>query len=239
MSPLPPALKNTAMKENICTIPVNEIFEETGGCPICRMRNLIEEKYIDYITGAAMMEPSIRVVTNKVGFCEKHFNQMLGYGHQRLPICLMLETHVGYIADNMLKAPDKKSLAQLEQLEKSCFVCDYIENHLSRALDTLYRSYKNEEDFRALFASQEYICLPHYRRLVTEGKKTLGPKYNEFCEKAHELTLNQCRKLERQMKGFEDAFDHRNAGKPMAEESRDSIERSVLFITSREAKAEK
>ena len=47
------------MKENICTIPVNEVFEVHDGCPICRMRDLIEAKYIDYITGPAMMEPDI------------------------------------------------------------------------------------------------------------------------------------------------------------------------------------
>ncbi|MBQ9993834.1 MAG: hypothetical protein IJP17_03910 [Clostridia bacterium] len=227
------------MKENICTIPVNEIFEEKGGCPICRMRNLIEEKYIDYITGAAMMEPAIRVMTNKQGFCERHFNDMLNLGRQRLPICLMLESHIGEIGSTLLKAPDSGSMKKLAALEESCFVCDYIERHLARALDTLYRSYRNEEEFRALFAGQEYLCLPHYRRMVTEGKKTLGKSYGEFCRKAHELTRAQCDLLEAQLKGFEDAFDHRNAGKPMPAESRDSIERSVQFITSRHPKKDK
>ena len=36
------------MKENICTIPVNEVFEKNDGCPICRMRDLIEAKYNEY-----------------------------------------------------------------------------------------------------------------------------------------------------------------------------------------------
>ena len=38
------------------------------------------------------------------------------------------------------------------------------------------------------------------------------------------------------MKGFEDAFDHRNAGKPMPERSRDAIERAIQFVTSRDPK---
>lgn len=224
------------MKENICTIPVNEIFEVSGDCPICRMRNLIESRCIDYITGAAMMEPDIRIMTNKVGFCSRHYRDMLNLGKQRLPICLMLGSHVAEIERGMLAKPDAASAKKLEELENSCFVCDYIESNLARALDTVYRSYRNEEDFRQLFASQQQLCLPHYRRMIVEGKKTLGKQYDSFCKKSHELALNQSRLLRAQLKAFEDAFDHRNAGKPMPEEARDSLERTVGFITSRSPK---
>lgn len=221
------------MRETICTIPVNEVFEVVDGCPICRMRDIIEAKYIDYITGAAMMEPDIRQETNKIGFCERHFTGMLELGRQRLPICLMLETHLEQVGKTMLAAPDSSSLKKLEKLEGTCFVCDAIETHLARALDTVYRTYKSEEEFRAMFAQQEYICLPHYRRLLTEGKKRLGSSYSEFAKKANELASAQYRRLYDELKGFEDAFDHRNAGKPMAESSRDSIERTMQFMTSR------
>lgn len=227
------------MRETICTIPVNEIFEVSDGCPICRMRDLIEARYIDYITGAAMMEPDIRVITNETGFCERHFRQMLDLGKQRLPICLMLESHLGHIRKKMLAAPDAASAKKLEKLEGSCFVCDYIENHLARALDTVYRSYKNEEDFREMFASQQHLCLPHYRRLITEGKKTVGKQYAAFAAKAHELAFAKSEELYAQLKTFEDAFDHRNSGKPMPEEARDSIERTVEYITSRSPKGAK
>lgn len=54
------------MKPNITTIPITEIFEETEGCPICRMHRMLEEQYVEYITGAAMMAPDVRVKTNEV-----------------------------------------------------------------------------------------------------------------------------------------------------------------------------
>ena len=227
------------MRETICTIPVNEVFEVTGGCPICRLRDILEAKHIDYITGAAMMEPDVRIMTNQKGFCERHFNAMLDLGRQRLPICLTMETHIGEIGGKLLKSCDSGSLKRLEQLENSCFVCDMIEHNLSRFLDTVYRSYRNEPEFRALFAGQEYICLPHYRRMVAESKKTLGPLYGEFCDKALGLARARCQLLEKRLKGFEDAFDHRNAGVPMAEEYRDSLECAVEFITSRDPRARK
>ena len=224
------------MKENICTIPVNEIFEVSDGCPICRMRNLIESRCIDYITGAAMMEPDIRVITNKSGFCTRHFRDMLNLGKQRLPICLMLVSHVAETERQMLAKPDSASVKKLEALEESCYVCDYIESNLARALDTVYRSYRDEEDFRKLFAAQPQLCLPHYRRMVAESKKTLGRQYGAFCEKSHELALNQSKLLRSQLKQFEDSFDHRNAGVPMPAEARDSLERTVEFLTGRSPK---
>ena len=44
------------MRDDICTIPVSEVFEHNDGCPICRMRDTIEERMTDYILGDAMME---------------------------------------------------------------------------------------------------------------------------------------------------------------------------------------
>ncbi len=29
------------MREDICSIPVNEVFEPKDGCPFCRMRDML------------------------------------------------------------------------------------------------------------------------------------------------------------------------------------------------------
>lgn len=221
------------MRENICTIPVNEIFEERCGCPLCRMRNKIEEKYVDYITGAAMMEPDIRVMTNASGFCERHFSMMIFSNREKLPIALMLSTHVEHIEKEMLAKTDKKSLEKLQKLEDSCFVCDYLNRHFERHIDTMLRNYKNEADFRALYAQQDYLCLPHYRMLAQAGVKPLGKLYPEFLKVTHDLVMKAVSGLETDFKGFTDAFDYRNAGKPMPEPSKTVVERSVEFLTSR------
>ena len=56
------------MKETICTIPINDIFMPKDGCPVCRMEKMLEEQYVKFVTGDAMMEPNIRIETNKKGF---------------------------------------------------------------------------------------------------------------------------------------------------------------------------
>ena len=57
------------MREDITSIPVTDIFDEHDGCPVCRMRDLLETRVTDYITGAAMMEPDVRQETNAHPTC--------------------------------------------------------------------------------------------------------------------------------------------------------------------------
>ena len=65
------------MRDDITSIPISEVFEPRDGCPICRLRNTLEDRVVEYITGAAMMEPDVRIETNKQGFCIDHYRMML------------------------------------------------------------------------------------------------------------------------------------------------------------------
>ena len=81
------------MKEAIYTIPISEVFEPKDGCPLCRLRDILEQRCLEYIMGAAMMEPDIRVETNRLGFCKDHYFMMLKRKN-RLSIALMLQSHL-------------------------------------------------------------------------------------------------------------------------------------------------
>ena len=64
--------------EQIYMIPVNEAFDECAKtdvceCPICKMREKLENKEVDIALGPAMMEPTTRIETNEKGFCKHHF----------------------------------------------------------------------------------------------------------------------------------------------------------------------
>ena len=86
------------MKETIATIPVNDLFAPKDGCPFCRMERMLEEQYCEFVTGDAMMEPLIRIETNKKGFCNRHFTRMTQVG-QKLPNALILESHLQEIME--------------------------------------------------------------------------------------------------------------------------------------------
>ena len=101
------------MREDICTIPISEIFEENDGCPICRMYERAEKRIVEYILGDAMMEPDVRIATNKVGFCQHHYDKMLST-RGRLQLSLMLQTHIdeinkGVFSKNLFVSANKKS----------------------------------------------------------------------------------------------------------------------------------
>ena len=79
--------------EKIYTIPVNDAFNVQDGCPFCRMYKTLEDNELDIILGASMMEPDIRIETNKLGFCREHYEKMFGMKN-RLSLALMLESHL-------------------------------------------------------------------------------------------------------------------------------------------------
>ena len=99
------------MREDICSIPVSEVFAPKDGCPICRMVSTLEEHLVEYITGAAMMEPDVRQETNRTGFCPEHFRMMLAR-RNRLSVALTMESHLKELQQNLDfggKAPSKIS----------------------------------------------------------------------------------------------------------------------------------
>ena len=80
------------MKEQLYTIPVNEAFALDCECPVCAMHHKLKEDALDFTLGPSYMEDDIRMVTDKVGFCKEHVQQL--YNKQnRLGLALMLKTH--------------------------------------------------------------------------------------------------------------------------------------------------
>ena len=214
------------MRNDICTIPVNEVFEVVDGCPICRMYNTVEDHILDYIMGAAMMEPDVRIETNKQGFCPDHLSKMMAR-RGRLSLALMLSTHTEELK-TALKKPEKA-----KEVGDSCFVCSKIEWGMSRMLETVCRSYEQDRDFRALFDAQEHFCLKHFNLLNSvASKKTMRRYYKDFQKSLYDTTLSSLETLESDLKKYCSMYDYRNSGEEADwGNSRDSVERTVEFLS--------
>lgn len=214
------------MRSDICSIPVEEVFEPKEGCPVCRMRNMLENRMAEYITGAAMMEPEVRKVTNEKGFCLRHYKMILSRKN-RLSVALMLESH--------LKEMEKKIKSPVAKAETSrCFVCDEVERNMTALISNTLKKYESDMEFRHLFEKQETLCLPHFCELCSAADKKMGRRFRgEFKSAAKELTLRSIESLHGDVKHFCDMFDYRNNGENADwGNSRDSLERAVLFLTS-------
>lgn len=225
------------MKPNITTIPITEIFTETAGCPICRMRRMLEEQYVEYITGAAMMAPDVRVITNRVGFCNRHYSMMVNNG-PRLSNALLLQTHIDEVRGKVFPKknsdpPSKQMLESIRELDGTCYVCDRIDHDILHLLSTVYVQFGQDPEFRKQYRAQEWICLDHYALLMSNvNKRAMDKKaLTEFYEATNALSKGYMDVLYDDVTHFTSMYDYRNQGGDY-KNSKDSIERSVNFITS-------
>ena len=225
------------MKPNITTIPITELFEDTDGCPICRMRRMLEEQYVEYITGAAMMAPDVRVQTNRVGFCNRHFSMMVNNG-PRLSNALLLQTHIDELRKKVFPkkntdTPDRKMLAAIRENDGTCYVCDRIERDVLHLLSTVYVQFGQDEELRRQYKAQDYICLDHYALIMANVNKRAMDKRTlaEFYEATNTLSKGYMDTLYDDVTHFTTMYDYRNQGGDY-KNSKDSIERAVAFITS-------
>ncbi len=226
------------MRDDICTIPVSEVFEVNDGCPICRMKKTVEDHIIDYIMGAAMMEPDVRIETNKKGFCLEHYEKMLSH-KGRLQLALILETHIDFLNDNVLKnnilISNKKTVKKSDQITNECFVCNKINWGMERMINTIYRCYETERDFRDLFSKQTNFCLTHYNLLVEGAGKNNMPKYHrEFVNEITKIVKNYSKNLSADLKNYCKVYSYNNNKNDCDwENAKDSVERSISFLTGK------
>ena len=124
------------MAEQIYTIPVNDGFRnalagEKYDCPFCLIFDMLEKNELELILGASMMEPDIRIETNKRGFCRRHYDMMYAAGN-RLGLALILESHLAHIekeyltGGGLLDGKGERESAKLQALEDDCYVCHRI-----------------------------------------------------------------------------------------------------------------
>lgn len=233
------------MAEQLYTIPINEAFDEYDGCPLCRLRAKLEKQSLSYIMGAAMMEPDIRVVTNRLGFCRGHFHQMLGMGN-RLSLALMLESHLQYTLEN-IPDPDSRKPGKLGKLKKydgetpaaemlarakSCYVCARVQDFEQRYVSNVVYIYKKDPAFPEKLQKQPYFCLEHAAMLLEAGKQELSEeRYLTFSRDILALTKGRLEVLRQNVTAFCRSFDHENAGKPLTDEARYAVEASVAFLS--------
>ncbi len=222
------------MKETICTIPINDIFEVKEGCPFCRMYDMLENQYANFITGSAMMDPETRVATNEKGFCKKHFQKITQVG-KRLPNALILQTHMQKILDdyfpkNTHSKPDKKKLQALQDMQNTCYICDRIQHDVEHFLRTVFKEWETNPEFRKLYQEQEFICLDHYRMVSTISLKGVPSKYQaDFHQDTADLAKKQLEMLISDTTHFCKMFDYQSRGQDWGN-SRDAIERDLRFL---------
>lgn len=234
------------MKEKLYTIPVTDAFKKGGECPLCSAYHELEMDSISYTMGPSYMEDDIRAETDRTGFCQKHLGMM--YENQnRLGLTLMLTTHMAYTIKEIERltkngAKPKASLLKkstqsamkdyIDNLDKSCFVCNRINSTFERYIATILYLYKTEPDFKQTFKESKGFCTHHFGQLYESAVKELhGKVQEEFLNDLNDTYLTNMKRVLEDLEWFRDKFDYRNENAPW-KNSKDALPRSMMKTDS-------
>lgn len=242
------------MKEKISTIPLIDAFKAEDECPLCYLARVAEEHAISFVlgSGATYMESEVRDKTDEAGFCRMHYKKMYDYGN-RLGSAMILQTHLKKLNQEMSKEMahfqsgpaskgffKKKSKSKdtattslgswINQTDKSCYICNHMNEVYDRYLLTFFDLYKNDGQFRELFDNSKGFCLPHFRDLTEMAESQLNAKAGEaFRGKLFGLMEQNIRRLEEEISWFIEKFDFRNKDADW-KNSRDSVQRVMQKV---------
>lgn len=229
------------MKEQLYTIPVNDIFDKECECPVCAMRKSLEEDAVAFTMGPSYMEDDIRLTTDEIGFCTRHM-QMLYDFENRLGLALIMDTHM----KNMIKQIEilqkkgrkasgglfsKKEEVPLfaftEKISHSCYICDRIRHTFERYIATTFHLYENDSSFVTKFKKSKGFCLEHYGMLYELAPKYLhGNTLEDFTKDLDHVFLENYKRMEEELSWFIDKFDYRNVDAPW-KTSKDAVPRAM------------
>ncbi len=221
--------------ETIYTIPIHEAYEAKCGCPLCKLEADLEQISLEYVMGAAMMEPDVRIETNRYGFCKKHFQDMLAM-QKKLPLALILESHTQELLSAITqKAPGKKEFPALADkistAVDACYVCRQIKDRLSKYYSNVIHLWLVEPEFKELTREQEYFCPHHLAGLLNFAKNELSKKhFAVFYEDHTAKTAALLEKLSANVSKFAKSFDHRFANEPLGD-AKHAVEDAIDFLS--------
>ncbi len=225
--------------EQIYTIEINEAFEqcekEDASCPFCAIRKKFEKDELDLILGASMMEPSIRIKTNELGFCKEHSVKMLRAG-KKLPIALLLESHFAQVSEmlrvnKLMPAKSAKGSADsISKLSETCYVCDRLDSNFEKVLANTVYMWTADPDFRRRFSSQKCFCLPHYAAVLkSAGEQLKKSEFNSFASAIRSVEEKYAARLGENLSFFIKKFDYRYENEPWGD-AKDAVERIIYAL---------
>lgn len=238
------------VKEKIYTIPVNDAFAAESSCPLCSLKQGLEDQLVEYYLGPSLMESDVRGTTNTMGFCGDHITKLYVSQKNRLGLGLMVHTHLQDVSDDLGKRVpesakgkkrglfnrgDESALSRManhiRQRADSCVICERISSTMARYIEVIMWQYMNESDFKVRFDSSEGFCLTHLADLLDGADRHLkGSDQESFVNQLWDLERGKLEELTGDVEWFTLKFDYRNEDKPWGN-SKDSLPRAIRRLT--------
>jgi hypothetical protein len=123
----------------------------------------------------------------------------------------------------------ERAASQIEARTQSCFICQRVENTMSRYIETTLQLYLADASFRELFSASKGFCLPHFAALLRAAAQLNAGDASSFAEDLLRVEGEQLRRIESDLEWFTLKFDYRNREKSWGS-SKDAIERTMLKL---------
>lgn len=236
------------MKEQIHTIPVNEAFDSGDECPFCYLERQAEQRAIRFAVGscASYMEPDVRAVTDREGFCVTHMKKLYDYGNA-LGNALILQTYFAGLLkefeeqEDSFVPPPKRSLLPrkkpqdaepvsilewAKKKQESCYLCNKINYSMGLYYHTFFTLSKDAE-FREKVGRCKGFCLRHFAELLQQAEDRLPNSQQDwFYGTVFTLMKDNLVRVKEDLDWFVGMFDYRQAGADW-KNSRDAVPRTM------------
>ena len=221
------------MKERIDSIPINDAMENAGECPLCFIEKRVEDHALDYVlgSGSSYMEYDTREMTDKAGFCRAHFKKMYDYGNT-LGNAWILSTHYDQIIREMTKEfkdfkpgkgkpaiafgkkkseTDNSIVNWINERNKSCFICENVEQSFADYIRVFFGMYKKDPEFREKINNSQGFCLSHFGVLCEAADNSLNEtQLKEFYDNMMPLMLENMGRIKEDISWLIEKYKYEN-----------------------------
>ena len=190
------------------------------------------------------MEPDVRGLTDRYGFCRHHSKKMYDFGNA-LGNALIMQTYYAGMIEQLeqqvasFRMPDKRPLlgkpknkeelpllTWAKEKQSSCYICSRVDYHMGRYFDTFFEMIKDEE-FRQKVEASKGCCMHHLVPLLEAAGEHLPNSQREwFYTTLLRLLQENVVRVKGDIDWFCGMFDYRQAGKDW-KNSRDAVSRGM------------
>jgi len=168
---------------------VHDAYAGGGECPLCVLMEGAERTYLASFQHSRVMEPNVRVQTNRTGFCPDHLGKLF-QGENKLGLALVMLTHVqeklpllrDALEGTVRAAEDgrrdaeariRSAIQSLETMRDDCFICGLLSQDLERYAWTILYLWRKDRDFPAVFRASRGFCLSHFCAMLRSARDLL------------------------------------------------------------------
>ena len=208
------------MGYHIDTGLIYEKFLSPCDCPLCEIKQIVEEQFLHEFLNDAVMEDNTRIKVGKKGFCSRHFDMLLARPN-KLSLALQVRTRIEKALQQLTaKSGNPNKLADsIINATETCVVCDLVQDSMVKYYKTVAQMYLKEKTFYKTLFEVKGFCTEHYAELIRYSNYAGVTKKN-YIELLSGIQERSYKKLLTDLTEFCDKHDYRNALKPLGDGER-------------------